>query len=508
MAEQTSAQVSENTANKEKTQKNQGGWFSWFTSGQSGGETQNMAKSNEPAEEAQPEVPRPATPEPSEPRDIAPRSDKAEVSTTSVPTIGRSWLSFWSSSNDTQRNLAEDEVTGESTQPNKGSNIFETRDIQPASTGDNTPLASTTRSSWRQFWTRESMKDSGEKPGSEAEAKRSRSLTDLAQANGPVNDSTERLAMASSASTTQLPSDTLAPSAVPPKKGKASNNAAKGIHLPNQVLPAVKDTLKVRERPGIIQQLSRLFSYGKHTESKHSMLSADPPRIKKAIAIGIHGYFPAPLLRSVLGQPTGTSTRFSTMAENSIAEWAEAHNSPCEIKKIALEGEGRIMERVDMLWKLLLSYIDDIKEADFLLFACHSQGVPVATMIISNLLTLGCTDTAKIGICAMAGVSLGPFSDYRSRFIGGVAGELFDFASPTSKVSREYRAALENVLQAGVRIVYIGSVDDQLVPLEVSDLDLLGIDCLHLQSSMFATVSHPYIYRAVFVDGRVHAPSL
>lgn len=28
------------------------------------------------------------------------------------------------------------------------------------------------------------------------------------------------------------------------------------------------------------------------------------------------------------------------------------------------------------------------------------------------------------------------------------------------------------------------------------------------QSSTFGTVSHPYIYRAVFIDGRVHAPDL
>jgi hypothetical protein len=28
------------------------------------------------------------------------------------------------------------------------------------------------------------------------------------------------------------------------------------------------------------------------------------------------------------------------------------------------------------------------------------------------------------------------------------------------------------------------------------------------KSSIFAPASHPYIYRAVFVDGRIHAPDL
>jgi len=29
-----------------------------------------------------------------------------------------------------------------------------------------------------------------------------------------------------------------------------------------------------------------------------------------------------------------------------------------------------------------------------------------------------------------------------------------------------------------------------------------------LKSSIFSTASHPYIYRAMFIDGRIHAPDL
>ena len=89
----------------------------------------------------------------------------------------------------------------------------------------------------------------------------------------------------------------------------------------------------------------------------------------------------------------------------------------------------------------------------------------------------------------MAGVNLGPFADYKSRWISGSAGELFDFARPDSQVSKDYEAALDVALRFGVKVVYVGSIDDQLVSLE---------------SSTFGTVSHPYIYRAVFVDGLTH----
>lgn len=101
------------------------------------------------------------------------------------------------------------------------------------------------------------------------------------------------------------------------------------------------------------------------------------------------------------------------------------------------------------------------------MIACHSQGVPVAMMLVAKLIAFGCVNSAKIGVCAMAGVNLGPFADYKSRWISGSAGELFEFALPNSQVSKDYEAALGVALRFGVKIVYIGSIDDQLVSLEV-----------------------------------------
>ena len=201
------------------------------------------------------------------------------------------------------------------------------------------------------------------------------------------------------------------------------------------------------------------------------------------------------------------------MAAESIRKWTADHGYSCDIEKIALEGEGRISERVDLLWKLLLNWMEEIRKADFILVACHSQGVPVSIMLVAKLISFGCVNASRVGICAMAGVNMGPFSSYRSRWISGSAGELFDFELPSSKVSQDYEAALRCALDFGVRISYVGSIDDQLVSLEVCKR---YPDCLFfatptnglLQSSLFSPIAHPYIYRSVFVDGRVHAPSL
>lgn len=187
----------------------------------------------------------------------------------------------------------------------------------------------------------------------------------------------------------------------------------------------------------------------------------------------MHGYFPAPLLRSVLGQPTGTSVRFANGAASAIQRWTQRQGYSCEIEKVALEGEGKIAERIDLLWKLLLNWIDNIRKADLVMIACHSQGVPVAMMLVAKLIAFGCVNNSRIGVCALAGVNLGPFVDYKSRWIGGSTAELFDFAHPDSQVSKDYEAALSAVVRFGVRIVYIGSIDDQLVSLEVGLFDLL-----------------------------------
>jgi hypothetical protein len=277
---------------------------------------------------------------------------------------------------------------------------------------------------------------------------------------------------------------------LPAQEAGASKQLQKVV--PNLVLPSFNETFTLQETPSLFQSLSRLINYSKFKEEKHLQRVRDVPKIKSALAIGVHGYFPAPLIRTVLGQPTGTSIKFADMAAKAIRRWTESRGYSCEVKTAALEGEGRIAERIDVLWKLLLNWIDEIRKADFIMIACHSQGVPVGVALVAKLVDFGCVNAAKIGICAMAGVSLGPFPDYKSRWISGSAGELFDFSNSSSAVSKDYLTAVETVLKFGVRVVYVGSIDDQLVSLE---------------SSTYSPISHPHIYRAVFVDGRIHAPN-
>ena len=171
---------------------------------------------------------------------------------------------------------------------------------------------------------------------------------------------------------------------------------------PNLLMPSVRGTYRLVENPSILQQITQILLRGHQRPARHVFLVKEPPKIKKALAIGIHGLFPAPLLRTVIGQPTGTSVRFANHAADAIRRWGDKNGCvDCEIEKVALEGEGKIAERVDNLWKLLLNWMDHVRKADFIMFACHSQGVPVAIMLIAKLIEFGVVSTGKIGVCAM-----------------------------------------------------------------------------------------------------------
>lgn len=264
------------------------------------------------------------------------------------------------------------------------------------------------------------------------------------------------------------------------ESGKAENNESatktqiseqespsKGT--PNLLLPSFNSTYQMKENPSILQQISQLLLRTAQPQVNHVFRLQNPPKIQKAIAIGVHGLLPATYLRPMIGQPTGTSLRFANLGADAIRRWADSHGcSNCEIEKVALEGEGRISDRVDNLWKLLLNWIDHIRKADLIVMACHSQGVPVSIMLLEKLIELGVITNAKIGVCAMAGVALGPFPDYKSSFLIGSAVELWDFGNPQSQNSQKFETALQIVLDYGARITFVGSIDDQVVPMEVS----------------------------------------
>lgn len=75
-------------------------------------------------------------------------------------------------------------------------------------------------------------------------------------------------------------------------KSKASGTAAKPT-APNLLLPSFRTTYRMKENPSILKQIASLLLRTQQQPTKHVFLSEDLPKIKKALAIGVHGLFPA-----------------------------------------------------------------------------------------------------------------------------------------------------------------------------------------------------------------------
>ncbi|KAF7310763.1 hypothetical protein HMN09_00619300 [Mycena chlorophos] len=248
---------------------------------------------------------------------------------------------------------------------------------------------------------------------------------------------------------------------------------------------------------------------------------------KSVVVIGIHGWFPGAMMRSVLGEPTGTSTKFVDQMVAALEDFQNEYNVSIEkITKIPLEGEGQIARRVEKLYTALTSndtWMADLHAADVIFVATHSQGSIVSTHILDRLITDGHIRTGgyestksqsspsanqpppaprqRVCCLALCGIHLGPLRylnssslllPYIQYFESAAASELFLFQNTESDVSRAYVKSLENVLDNGVKMVYIASLNDQVVP---------------IYSGIFAAASHPLILRGLYIDGDVYHSS-
>lgn len=214
--------------------------------------------------------------------------------------------------------------------------------------------------------------------------------------------------------------------------------------------------------------------------------------VKTAVVIGVHGYFPAKITRKVLGEPTGTSRKFASEAAKAVKQ----QHPRAHITEIALDGEGLISDRIEELYRQLKRYKLPLQQADLIYFAAHSQGTVVSVSLADRLLSeeLFNPKLQRLCVLSMAGALLGPMPGMDqtlamkaiSRIEHASLVELFELQRSESNPSTVLRNALTNVLNAGAKLVLIGSADDQLVP---------------LYSALATNLEHPNVFRAVYLDG-------
>lgn len=289
----------------------------------------------------------------------------------------------------------------------------------------------------------------------------------------------------------------------PSSKQKPTKKNAPATTRPNIIVPQLEDTLPLFSTHNLliggVKRLKKMLGYT-DTRDTNLFRKEEPTIFKRVLIIGVHGFFPTRMIRPIIGEPTGTSMKFAQVGETAVLSWAKENNLNIEIQKIALEKEGKIFDRVEFFFDILKNSANDIKKADFIFVCSHSQGCPVSVILMSKLLDYGIIDeNKKIGILGMAGINIGPFYGMdRSLFMRAYSTienesllELFQFQNFESLQSRKYIESLRNLVRHDVKITFVGSIDDQLVP---------------LYSAIALHVQHPNLFKAVYIDGSTNTP--
>ncbi|CAL1697489.1 unnamed protein product [Somion occarium] len=252
----------------------------------------------------------------------------------------------------------------------------------------------------------------------------------------------------------------------------------------------------------------------------------------RVVVIGVAGWSPGAVTRTIAGGLPSSSGKFVDMTCSALERFEQQHDIRFQkITKIPLEGDGTIARKVTKVHAHLLSkpeWIEDLHLADVIFIAAHSQGSIVSIHLLDKLIREGhiltprnidiLTSTAALiapggaipastsrtqRICCLAlcGIHLGPLrylktssllQPYIQYFENAAARELFDFQDTESKLSKDYINALRTIMDHGAKTVYVASLNDQVVP---------------IYSGLFTAASHPRILRALYIDGDAYHSS-
>ncbi|KAI0351110.1 hypothetical protein OH77DRAFT_1568406 [Trametes cingulata] len=261
----------------------------------------------------------------------------------------------------------------------------------------------------------------------------------------------------------------------------------------------------------------------------------------RVVVIGVAGWSPGTLCRTAASdynQRTeftplpSSSSKFVNMTAEALERFAEENGFKFKkITRMPLEGDGTIRKKVSRVYNHLVNneeWMEDLHAADVIFVASHSQGAIISTHLIDRLIEDGhiltsrsvdtlaksaasiaaggaaaipTTQAQKVCLLALCGIHLGPLRYLKTSSLlqpyiqyveNAAARELFEFQDTESKLSKNYIGALRNVMDHGAKVVYIASLNDQVVP---------------IYSGLFTAASHPRILRALYIDNDAYHSS-
>ena len=219
--------------------------------------------------------------------------------------------------------------------------------------------------------------------------------------------------------------------------------------------------------------------------------------LRRVVVIGVHGWS---LFGGMLGdRPLNVSSRFCYYIHHALQRYMRAlpgddARPPLHVTCIPLYGHGRVEERVAMYVEAQLpQYADELRRADHVIIACHSQGCMVTSSLLALLLfganpPLALPAPPHISILMLAGLHHGPFPDLPTDLYPPTK-ELLAYAHFHSQHAQLHAEHMRRLLDAGVRVLLVGSVHDAVVPLYSSLGQMLGRSP-NLLRALYADYAH------------------
>ncbi|KAI0665516.1 hypothetical protein C8Q78DRAFT_986317 [Trametes maxima] len=252
----------------------------------------------------------------------------------------------------------------------------------------------------------------------------------------------------------------------------------------------------------------------------------------RVVVIGVAGWSPGAVTRTLAGGLPSSSSKFVDMTSRALEQFAEENGFKFKkISRMPLEGDGTIRKKVSRVYNHLVNneeWMEDLHAADVIFVASHSQGAIISTHLVDRLIEDGhiltsrsvdtlarsaaaiaaggaasvpTTQAQKVCLLALCGIHLGPLRYLKTSSLlqpyiqyveNAAARELFEFQDTESKLSKNYIGALRNVMDHGAKVVYVASLNDQVVP---------------IYSGLFTAASHPRILRALYIDNDAYHSS-
>ncbi|KAK6456920.1 uncharacterized protein RJT20DRAFT_35528 [Scheffersomyces xylosifermentans] len=285
-------------------------------------------------------------------------------------------------------------------------------------------------------------------------------------------------------------------------------------HSTEQLIsPTIDENLRTITLKTKLRLLAENTIYGSRTSERHlytykpsEIAKRKASRVNKVVIIGIHGFLPIKLVRTLIGQSTGNSIRYINEATKAVRHWLKQNNptynsEDYEVQTIALEGEGKIEERVAKLLTLLENWLHLLENADFIFVVSHGQGTPVAINLLAKILQRSLLHKKqRIGLLSMSGITRGPYSGFESKVViraytaseKAIIGELFEMQKPGSAISLQLQEAMNVLMAHNVKVTFVGSINDQFIP---------------MSSTLAIHFNHPNIFRCLYVGTSSTVPA-